>query len=76
MAASPAIDNLYARINELHNDIDLLLFLLIAFIIYFVPFFVETGDLSSASEDDNSDDDSDSRDLTGYHCRHCFSTCT
>ncbi len=74
MAASPAIDNLYARINELHNDFDLLLsFLLIGFFVYF---FVETGDLSSASEDDNSDDDSDSRDLTGYHCRHCFSTCT
>lgn len=32
------------------------------------------GDLSSASEDDNSDDDSDSRDLAGYHCRHCFTT--
>ena len=33
------------------------------------------GDLSSASEDDNSEDDSDSRDLAAYHCRHCFSTC-
>ncbi|EFX72086.1 hypothetical protein DAPPUDRAFT_308596 [Daphnia pulex] len=31
-------------------------------------------DLSSASEDDNSDEDSDSRDLAAYHCRHCFST--
>lgn len=35
----------------------------------------DTGDLSSASEDDNSDEDSDSRDLAAYHCRHCFSTC-
>ncbi|CAG7835910.1 unnamed protein product [Allacma fusca] len=34
----------------------------------------EPGDLSSASEDDNSEEDSDSRDLSGYHCRHCFST--
>ena len=37
-------------------------------------FRFHAGDLSSASEDDNSDDDSDSRDLAGYHCRHCFST--
>jgi hypothetical protein len=30
------------------------------------------GDLSSASEEDNSEEDSDS--LSGYHCRHCFTT--
>ena len=41
---------------------------------FFFP-FLDAGDLSSASEDDNSDDDSDSRDLAAYHCRHCFSTC-
>merc|ERR1711946_48748 len=42
-------------------------------VVYFVlPMLA--GDLSSASEDDNSDDDSDSRDLAGYHCRHCFTT--
>lgn len=34
----------------------------------------EPGDLSSASEDELSEDDSDSRDLSGYHCRHCFTT--
>lgn len=33
------------------------------------------GDLSSASEgSDNESDDSDSRDLSGYACRHCFTT--
>ena len=33
------------------------------------------GDLSSASEvSDNDSDDSDSRDLSGYACRHCFTT--
>ena len=32
-------------------------------------------DLSSASEvSENESDDSDSRDLSGYACRHCFTT--
>ena len=37
--------------------------------------FLFAGDLSSASEvSDNESDDSDSRDLSGYACRHCFTT--
>ena len=33
------------------------------------------ADLSSASEvSDNDSDDSDSRDLSGYACRHCYTT--
>ena len=34
-------------------------------------------DLSSTSEADDDSDDSDSntRDMSGYHCRHCFSVC-
>lgn len=34
----------------------------------------EHGDGSSGSEEDNSEDDSDSRDHTTYRCQHCFST--
>ena len=34
-----------------------------------------SGDLSSASElSDNDSDDSDSRELSGYSCRHCYTT--
>ena len=34
-----------------------------------------TVDLSSASElSDNDSDDSDSRELSGYSCRHCYTT--
>ena len=35
-------------------------------------------DLSSASEcenDDSEDSDSNLRDMSRYHCRHCFTTC-
>ena len=37
--------------------------------------FFFTVDLSSASElSDNDCDDSDSRELSGYSCRHCYTT--
>ncbi|KAG1686304.1 Arginine-glutamic acid dipeptide repeats protein [Nymphon striatum] len=31
-------------------------------------------DMSSASEEENDSDDSDSRDMSGYACHHCFTT--
>lgn len=33
----------------------------------------ELGETSSVTEDDNSEDDSDSRDFV-YRCQHCFTT--
>lgn len=33
----------------------------------------ENNDCSSGSEEDNSEDDSDSRDQSGFRCQHCFS---
>lgn len=37
-------------------------------------FFYFAGEGSSGSEEDNSEDDSDSRDQTINRCQHCFST--
>lgn len=32
------------------------------------------GDGSSGSEEENTDDDSDSRETAAYQCQHCFTT--
>nr|CAD7265221.1 unnamed protein product [Timema shepardi] len=37
--------------------------------------FTTRGEGSSGSEDENSEDDSDSRDPVGYRCQHCYVNC-
>nr|CAD7450524.1 unnamed protein product [Timema bartmani] len=41
----------------------------------FFPLHLHAREGSSGSEDENSEDDSDSRDPVNYRCQHCYVNC-